>query len=776
MLGKLSTLIGGVFAVHKIVQFGVESSRAARTLSDALTGLQSIVTGQGRSFAKAKGFIQSYTKDGLVPAANAITAYKNLAARGYDDSQIEAVLTALKDSAAFGRQASYSLGGAVETATEGLKNENSILVDNAGVTKNVAKMWDDYARSIGTTANRLTQQQKIQAEVSGILEETKFQTGDAARVAGTFSGQLMQLSFHFTNLKVAIGGIINPIANALLPIINTVIAALTRLANAAAAVFGAIFGRAKVQTSALAASNEQVASGAGAGAAAEKQLADNTKKAGKAAKGALAAFDDLNVLQQDMGGGAASAPSAGGTAAGGSVPIAAELEVEDTLSPQMQAVVDKIHELIKPLREIDFSPLIDAFGRLREAAAPLTKALFAGLEWAYYNLFVPLAQWTIEDVLPAFLDVLSGALRVVTSVLEALAPLGAWLWDSFLQPIAQWTGGVIVDVLHLIADGLTGISDWIRENQSLVRGLAAIFGALSGAWLAINGAFRLWNGLVGVWNTISAFAANGVKLFGKALTFLAANPIVLVITAITGLVLLIAAKGEEIKALILQLDGWLQSIFVQDWTNVFGPVLGSILNGFFHNLQNIWNGIKRILTGVIDFIRGVFTGDWQRAWQGVRDIFGSVFDSLGSLVKAPINGIIAALNAMIGGLNLLISGLNKIHIDIPDWVPALGGKSFGINIPSVPSIPLLAKGAVLPPNKPFLSVVGDQKHGTNIEAPLDTIKQALAEVLAQTPQGERETVIRFAASGGLEQLVRLLRPYIDREQSRVGTRLITGGA
>lgn len=262
VVAKLGTAIGIAFSVGAIVQFGKESVNAANELSSALTGLQSILDGQGRSFSAAQKFIEGYTKDGLIPATNAITAYKNLAMRGYDDSQIQRVMVALKDASAFGRQASYSMGEAVQAATEGLKNENSILVDNAGVTKNVAKMWEEYAASIGTTANNLTQQQKIQAEVNGIIEESKYQVGDAAKVAGTLTGQITQLSFNFNNLKVAVGNAINPIVQSFLPVINAAVQALTRFANAVASVIGAIFGKASVRTTALADSNNAVASSA----------------------------------------------------------------------------------------------------------------------------------------------------------------------------------------------------------------------------------------------------------------------------------------------------------------------------------------------------------------------------------------------------------------------------------------------------------------------------------------------------------------------------------
>ena len=750
VLSKLAGLIGSAFAVHKIVEFGRESVRQTSAMTDALIGLRSVLEGQGRSFRKAKSFINDYIADGLVPATNAIAAYKNLALRGYNDQQIQQVLVALKDSAAFGRQASYSMGEAVQSASEGLKNENSILVDNAGVTKNVAKMWEDYARSIGTTANNLTQQQKIQAEVNGILEESKYQAGDAAKVAGTYSGQLMQLSFSFTNLKIAVGNAIMPIAQKVLPVINSMIACFTRLANAVAAVVGALFGKASVNTGTLASNNEAVASSAGAGAAAEDKLAKSTQKAGKAAKGALASFDELNVLQQDTAGGGTNTAPAGGGASAGSVPVTAELEVEDTLSPQLQTIVDKIHQLMQPLQAIDFGPLAASFDRLKEAASPLTRDLFAGLEWAYYNLFVPLANWTIEDFLPAFLDVFAGGLRVLTAALEALAPLGQWLWDNFLQPIASWTGGVIVDVLNLIADGLDRIADWINTNQVLVQDFIIIVGSFAAAWALVNGALFIWNGLVAVWNGLSQLATVGTTLFAGALEFLANNRIILVIAAIGALIAIVV-------------------LLVKHWDQVKAVAL------------TVWAGIKETWSQVCGWFQETVITPLSNAWEGFKQGFLQIWHGIVDGIKGSINAIIGFINGMIqavtNGINAVIGAMNRISFDIPSWVPGFGGMHFGINTPtlSAPQIPMLAQGAVLPANHPFLAMVGDQKNGTNIEAPLDTIKQALAEVLAQMPMQEREIVIKFAASGGLEQLIRLLKPYIDKENRRVGTRLITGG-
>ncbi|MEG0944773.1 MAG: hypothetical protein RSF86_14190, partial [Angelakisella sp.] len=239
---RFAATVGIAFGTAAIINFGRASVKAASDMKSAYTGLQSIVEGQGRSFKDAQAFIQDYISDGLIPATNAVTAYKNLAMRGYDDTQIQQVMIALKNSSAYGRQAALTMGEAVSGATEGLKNENSMLVDNAGVTKNVSMMWKDYAASIGTTADKLTQQQKIQAEVSGILHETRYQMGDAAKVAGDYAGQVQGLQFACNNFKVALGNMIIPILQVVIPAFKSMISAATKLLNVMGQVTGALFG------------------------------------------------------------------------------------------------------------------------------------------------------------------------------------------------------------------------------------------------------------------------------------------------------------------------------------------------------------------------------------------------------------------------------------------------------------------------------------------------------------------------------------------------------
>lgn len=365
---KLGTIIASVFSIRAIYNFVKECVSAASEMESAYTGLKSIMDGQGKSFQSAQGFIQSYTKDGLVPATNAINAYKNLALRGYDDSQIQAVMSRLKDSAAFGRQASYTLGEAIETASEGLKNENSILVDNAGVTKNVAKMWEDYAKSIGVSSTSLTQAQKIQAEVNGILEETKYQVGDSSKILDTYQGKLLGFQATLYNLKVAIGQAFMPILSVVLPILSAVVNAIKTVVVWANALFSVLFGKssggivsnkdasnsASLSNNLASASNSADSLGSGT-----SNVGSNLDKANKKAKDLkknLMGFDEIHNLSGNTT--TDSALGGSGGSGGGSVGSIDTSGLDEWsgimagLDSQIDSVKSKLEKIAPILRAI----------------------------------------------------------------------------------------------------------------------------------------------------------------------------------------------------------------------------------------------------------------------------------------------------------------------------------------------------------------------------------------------------------------------------------------
>lgn len=261
----------------------------------------------------------------------------------------------------------------------------------------------------------------------------------------------------------------------------------------------------------------------------------------------------------------------------------------------------------------------------------------------------------INDELDTLKSKAKGTLSVAgAKALEAIAPV----LDRIVEKAS--------DILERIGD----MSPEQIERIMTALGAVALISPTAGAIGKIADGI---GGLIKIWPQVSGIAA---KVGG----FVASNPITLIAGAIVALVALIATKGDEIQGILQKVDDFLQGVFAKDWTEIFGPVLGEILNGFFANFKNVWDSVKQVLDGVIDIIRGVFTGDWKRAWEGVKEVFGGIFKGLLAIVKAPLNGIITMLNGVIDGVNWVIKGLNKLP---------------NVNIGEVGKIPYLASGGIL---------------------------------------------------------------------------------
>lgn len=305
------------------------------------------------------------------------------------------------------------------------------------------------------------------------------------------------------------------------------------------------------------------------------------------------------------------------------------------------------------------------------------------------------------------------------------------------------------EIAKIVLAIAAGLLTW-KVSSLFTGGLnatSAALGLLVAGIMLVVMAINEWINTGELSNEMCIALVAGIVAIGGALSLLTGSWIPLVIAAVVGLVIAIATKGDEIKGLLQKLDDWLQGVFSKDWTEVFGPVLGSVLNGFFGVVKNVWSGVKRIFEGIIDFIGGVFSGDWQKAWDGIRSIFQGTIERFGAIFKPIINSIAAAwswlgdllpeswknaINAVVAVVNRFVAWLNKtLTFNIPPirvaGVTLFSGGS--VRLINLPPIPYLAKGAVIPPNAPFMAMLGDQKHGTNIEAPLSTIQEAVAAVM-----------------------------------------------
>lgn len=310
---------------------------------------------------------------------------------------------------------------------------------------------------------------------------------------------------------------------------------------------------------------------------------------------------------------------------------------------------------------------------------------------------------------------LLGSLTVLKSTVESIAIN----FGNKLTPTVKNVTGY----LQKAANKFNSLSD---SQQNTIIKVAGIVAAIGPAMIVIGGLTSKVSG-----------AIRTVGRFGKALSSagslmgLITSPVGIAIITIGALVtagILLYKNWDKVSAAAKKLGNWINSIFKrcgldigsfakkakskltefgskvkQLWTivkpvvskigDIFGTVfklkLAAIMgaavglfSSFIGSIGNVASGVMTALGGIVDFITGVFTGNWKKAWNGVKDIFGGIFKSLVSLAKMPLNGVIGLINGA-------IEGVNKIGIEIPDWVPKLGGKKFKIDIPQ---IPMLYKG------------------------------------------------------------------------------------
>nr|WP_247738501.1 phage tail protein [Lactiplantibacillus pentosus] len=144
------------------------------------------------------------------------------------------------------------------------------------------------------------------------------------------------------------------------------------------------------------------------------------------------------------------------------------------VNDMLGALNDMAGATVKWASKLDFTPLLQSIDRLLKAIRPVVKDVWNGLDWGYQNILLPLAKYTITNLIPTFFDALAAALKLVHSIIQASQPAFKWIWDSFLKPLAKWTGGVIVGVLKKLADALGGISSWVDKHHMAVEAMAKV--------------------------------------------------------------------------------------------------------------------------------------------------------------------------------------------------------------------------------------------------------------------------------------------------------------
>lgn len=433
-----------------------------------------------------------------------------------------------------------------------------------------------------------------------------------------------------------------------------------------------------------------------------------------------------------------------------------------SLLDKLNAFLESLTGLADPLHiageAIGF--LVGAFGGLRVAAgfvsaavgflaspfgiavAAIGAAIAAGvLLYQNWDMAKDKVQGLIDTIQPAFAAIKTAALNLATAVEET--------WTTYVVPVLDSAKTAIQSLWEIV------IQFWEGIVYPIIQEIMAVI-------------LELWNdSLKPLWDKITDLVQSVI-----ALVQVLCQWVVAIIAAIVQAVL------ELWNQVLAPLISWLLATFgpvFKDVFNAIGTVVKTIIKVICDKIDMALTALK----GIIDFLTGVFKGDWEGAWNAIKQIFFGVFDSLHKKAADVLNGIKERVGNVVQGVKDLVSGLGDLGGAIANkvssaWNAVTSGspaqQSMEAPLASLP-VPALARGAVIPPNHRFLAMLGDQTNGTNVEAPLETIQEALAEVLAA--QGGQDITIRFA--GDLAQLVRLLNPYIDKENNRRGARLVSGG-
>lgn len=359
--------------------------------------------------------------------------------------------------------------------------------------------------------------------------------------------------------------------------------------------------------------------------------------------------------------------------------------------------------------------------------------------------------------------------------------------DASIAPDFSWATGVegvfsrLAEYVLLIGAGL---AIW-KISAGFPGVLGRVLTTIGGISVAVGGLFILWEGLSSAWESginwenfivmvggATAAVLGLWKAFGRI-----GGGIGLIVS---GVALLVTGfkdvmdNGFNLQNTLTALAGVISTGLGLSWL-VKGPIpaviaaIGAILIAITvltGNGEQLIGNLKQIFSGLVTFIDGIVNGDVNQILSGLKAmVFGvlnTVLTIFGSLV-----------NAVIKGIGWLVDRINAIRFTVPDWAPGIGGKSMGFNLPKPKEwkIPQLAQGAVIPPNREFMAVLGDQKSGTNIETPLSTMIEAFTAAMQNMGMGGGQTVI-MQIDG--REFGRFVNKYGTRESNRVGVSLAGG--
>lgn len=833
---KIGLLIGGVFAVGKLVQFGKECV----ALGSDLAEVQNVVD---VTFTTMSDKVNEFAKNAMTSAGLSETMAKRYVGTfgamsksfGFSESQAYDMSTALTqltgDVASFyniSQDLAYIKLKSVFTGeTETLKDLGVVMTQSA---------LDQYAlaNGYGKTTSAMTEQEKVALRLAFVQKQLSAASGDFIRTSDSWANQVRVMQLQLQSLKATVGqGLIN-IFTPVLKVINVLLGKLATLANAFKSFTELITGKkSSGQTSGSGAGLTGDASGVQDTADAYGQAADNaskladstedvadaTKDAAKAAKGYLSPLDEINRYStQDTSSTASKTPSASGSGSGGggtSLPSAvsnvdygkvAEGETAlDKISKSAEKLAKLLKKLWKPFQDAwkkEGKNTIDAAQIALSGIAKLAKSVGKSLVEVWTNgtgttmltTMLKIAQnvlKTIGNIASGFADAwnknnvgtqiiqnIADALVVVMQfvekiaedtatwaanldfypllesisnltsafapILESIGNVLEWIYKNIVLPMLTW----IIEVgLPTVINLVSKVATFLADHQPIVEAFgAALIGAFAAAKIAglassviksVSGIAMAAKGLIALM-TGTGGIMGGIKAIATAIG--PAGIFVIAVSAAIAIGVLLYKNWDKIKEAATKLKDWvigktraLVDGVTKKLTNLKEKI-GGVWKYAREKTTTTFGSMWNTVTTKVGAIRDAIVSKFANARDTVVDTFTKIRDTVASV----FNGVIGIVNGAIGTINSAIGTVESAFSFGPWKVPTpTGSKTIGFKatFPRVPTVPYLAKGAVIPPRSEFLAVLGDQKQGNNIETPEALLRKIVREETAGRQAG-----------------------------------------
>ena len=425
-------------------------------------------------------------------------------------------------------------------------------------------------------------------------------------------------------------------------------------------------------------------------------------------------------------------------------------KIIQNLANAFQKVLDFIEKITKATADwagkLDFYPLLESVKNLTKSFAPIIEALGNVLEWIYTNIILPALKWLIETGVPTLINIVSGFLNFLGEHQALVEAFGAALIGMFA------TAKIIPAVTTLISN-------------------------IGNIGLALKGLIALMTGSGGILGGISAIAT-------------AIGPGGLIIAAVGAVIaagVLLVKNWDSIKDFfggIVDYFGEKSRAFIEKAANTASSLIEKVKNAgsiLLTSIKETASKITSTIGNILQYLATTFINGWNTGWLKAKEVFKNIFDSLVNIAKVPINGVIGLINGMIrgiiSGVNTAIGVLNRIKIKVPDWVPKIGGSTWGFTIPTMtaPQIPYLAKGTVVPRNAgEFAAILGDNKRETEVVSPLSTMKQAMMDALRESGNNGRNSPQYITLNIDGHEFIRWLRDQNGQYRNRTGFGIFEG--